>query len=276
MDSIVLDDIHPITPFQGTYTDWCGQVFFNHVWHARQILLQDSSLRLLVNDSYSNTLGLIDIRDFWTVEIKNSFLNCTTVDATGDSTGISIQRIQRGKHLLFSNLSFYVESSSSVQFMYFDDERVTDLISLIADEIHGTIAATGAMNVFTLNSTLLNVTEVRYANSIARFRGIADSNAFVSASATSTCFVATVMNYGPQSVLVENISGTGNCIMAGGVGITAIEEEDNIHDMIVVDSVAALVPKSELEGDMTNMAPGTQARLMSKAMRQIHRLEVKI
>jgi recombination protein RecA len=43
----------------------------------------------------------------------------------------------------------------------------------------------------------------------------------------------------------------------------------NAIDMIVVDSVAALVPKSELEGDMTNMAPGTQARLMSKAMRKL-------
>lgn len=43
----------------------------------------------------------------------------------------------------------------------------------------------------------------------------------------------------------------------------------NAIDMIVVDSVAALVPKSELEGDMTNMSPGTQARLMSKAMRKL-------
>jgi len=40
-------------------------------------------------------------------------------------------------------------------------------------------------------------------------------------------------------------------------------------DIIVVDSVAALVPKSEIEGDMGNMAPGTQARLMSKAMRKL-------
>ncbi|MEL6350053.1 MAG: ATPase domain-containing protein, partial [Myxococcota bacterium] len=40
-------------------------------------------------------------------------------------------------------------------------------------------------------------------------------------------------------------------------------------DMIVVDSVAALTPQSELEGDMTSMQPGTQARLMSKAMRKL-------
>jgi recombination protein RecA len=40
-------------------------------------------------------------------------------------------------------------------------------------------------------------------------------------------------------------------------------------DMIVIDSVAALTPRSEIEGDMTDMQPGTQARLMSKAMRKL-------
>lgn len=39
--------------------------------------------------------------------------------------------------------------------------------------------------------------------------------------------------------------------------------------LIIVDSVASLVPQSELEGDMSTAAVGTQARLMSKAMRKI-------
>ncbi|MDN5788382.1 recombinase RecA, partial [Pseudorhodobacter sp.] len=39
--------------------------------------------------------------------------------------------------------------------------------------------------------------------------------------------------------------------------------------MIVVDSVAALVPKSEIEGDMGDMQMGSQARLMSQAMRKL-------
>lgn len=43
----------------------------------------------------------------------------------------------------------------------------------------------------------------------------------------------------------------------------------NSLDMIVVDSVAALVPRVELEGDMTDMQMGLQARLMSKALRKI-------
>lgn len=40
-------------------------------------------------------------------------------------------------------------------------------------------------------------------------------------------------------------------------------------DVIVVDSVAALVPRAELEGDMSDQQIGLQARLMSKAMRKI-------
>ncbi|KAL3801396.1 hypothetical protein HJC23_007006 [Cyclotella cryptica] len=40
-------------------------------------------------------------------------------------------------------------------------------------------------------------------------------------------------------------------------------------DVIVVDSVAALVPRAELEGDMSDMQVGLQARLMSKALRKI-------
>eukprot|EP00560_Eucampia_antarctica_P000165 CAMPEP_0197833252 /NCGR_PEP_ID=MMETSP1437-20131217/18359_1 /TAXON_ID=49252 ORGANISM="Eucampia antarctica, Strain CCMP1452" /NCGR_SAMPLE_ID=MMETSP1437 /ASSEMBLY_ACC=CAM_ASM_001096 /LENGTH=470 /DNA_ID=CAMNT_0043437209 /DNA_START=52 /DNA_END=1464 /DNA_ORIENTATION=- len=40
-------------------------------------------------------------------------------------------------------------------------------------------------------------------------------------------------------------------------------------DIIVVDSVAALVPRAELEGDMSDQQIGLQARLMSKALRKI-------
>ncbi len=40
-------------------------------------------------------------------------------------------------------------------------------------------------------------------------------------------------------------------------------------DIIVVDSVAALVPRAEIEGDMGDSLPGLQARLMSQAMRKL-------
>ena len=38
-------------------------------------------------------------------------------------------------------------------------------------------------------------------------------------------------------------------------------------DVIVIDSVAALTPKAEIEGEMGDVQPGLQARLMSQALR---------
>src|SRR6202163_123403 len=43
----------------------------------------------------------------------------------------------------------------------------------------------------------------------------------------------------------------------------------NSVDVVVVDSVAALVPKAELEGDMGDPSMGLQARLMSQALRKL-------
>jgi recombination protein RecA len=43
----------------------------------------------------------------------------------------------------------------------------------------------------------------------------------------------------------------------------------NAMDIIVIDSVAALVPRAEIEGDMGDSLPGLQARLMSQALRKL-------
>ena len=40
-------------------------------------------------------------------------------------------------------------------------------------------------------------------------------------------------------------------------------------DMVVIDSVAALTPRAEIEGDMGDSLPGLQARLMSQALRKL-------
>ena len=51
--------------------------------------------------------------------------------------------------------------------------------------------------------------------------------------------------------------------------ITETLVRSNAVDLIVVDSVAALVPRSEIEGDMGDSLPGLQARLMSQALRKL-------
>jgi len=59
-------------------------------------------------------------------------------------------------------------------------------------------------------------------------------------------------DYGEQALEI-----TETLIRSGGV------------DLVVVDSVAALVPKSEIEGEMGDAQMGVQARLMSQAMRKL-------
>ncbi len=59
-------------------------------------------------------------------------------------------------------------------------------------------------------------------------------------------------DYGEQALEIADI-----LVRSGGV------------DIVVVDSVAALVPKNELEGDMGDSHVGLQARLMSQALRKL-------
>jgi recombination protein RecA len=51
--------------------------------------------------------------------------------------------------------------------------------------------------------------------------------------------------------------------------ITESLVRSNAVDALVVDSVAALTPRAELEGDMGDSLPGLQARLMSQALRKL-------
>src|SRR5262249_52325104 len=50
--------------------------------------------------------------------------------------------------------------------------------------------------------------------------------------------------------------------------VEALVKSENI-DLIIIDSVAALVPQAELEGEMGDQQMGLQARMMSKALRKI-------
>jgi recombination protein RecA len=54
-----------------------------------------------------------------------------------------------------------------------------------------------------------------------------------------------------------------------GLEIADMLVRSNSVDIIVVDSVAALVPKSEIEGEMGEAQVGVQARLMSQALRKL-------
>ena len=51
--------------------------------------------------------------------------------------------------------------------------------------------------------------------------------------------------------------------------ITEALVRSNAVDIVVIDSVAALVPRAEIEGEMGDSLPGLQARLMSQALRKL-------
>jgi recombination protein RecA len=54
-----------------------------------------------------------------------------------------------------------------------------------------------------------------------------------------------------------------------GLEITDMLVRSGGVDLIVIDSVAALTPKAEIEGEMGDQLPGLQARLMSQALRKL-------
>ncbi len=58
---------------------------------------------------------------------------------------------------------------------------------------------------------------------------------------------------------------------SGESGLEIVDQlvRSSAVDIIVIDSVAALVPRAEIEGEMSDMQVGLQARLMSKALRKI-------
>ncbi|NLW29075.1 MAG: recombinase RecA [Erysipelothrix sp.] len=54
-----------------------------------------------------------------------------------------------------------------------------------------------------------------------------------------------------------------------GLEITEVLIRSGAIDLVVIDSVAALVPQTELDGEMSDQHVGLQARMMSKAMRKL-------
>lgn len=80
----------------------------------------------------------------------------------------------------------------------------------------------------------------------------------------TTASVASVQN--PKTAVGHDRSDPRALLASGEMALDVVDQlvRSNAVDMVVVDSVAALVPRAELEGDMADMQMGLQARLMSK------------
>ena len=88
--------------------------------------------------------------------------------------------------------------------------------------------------------------------------------AFVDAEHALDAVYARKLNVNTDELLISQ-PDTGE----QGLEITDTLVRSGAIDVIVIDSVAALVPKAELEGEMGDQMPGLQARLMSQALRKL-------
>ena len=101
-------------------------------------------------------------------------------------------------------------------------------------------------------------------NAIAQAQAAGGSAAFVDAEHALDVAYAKKIGVQVDDLLVSQ-PDTGEQALE----VTEALVRSGALDIIVVDSVAALVPKAEIEGDMGDSLPGLQARLMSQALRKL-------
>ena len=99
---------------------------------------------------------------------------------------------------------------------------------------------------------------------IAEMQKVAGTSAFIDAEHALDIQYAQKLGVNLQELLISQ-PDTGEQALEI---VDALVRSGSI-DLIVVDSVAALTPKAELEGEMGDSLPGLQARLMSQALRKL-------
>jgi recombination protein RecA len=99
---------------------------------------------------------------------------------------------------------------------------------------------------------------------IAQAQKLGGSAAFVDAEHALDANYAKLLGVNIDDLLISQ-PDTGE----QGLEITEVLVRSGAIDIITVDSVAALVPRAEIDGEMGDSLPGLQARLMSQAMRKL-------
>jgi recombination protein RecA len=99
---------------------------------------------------------------------------------------------------------------------------------------------------------------------IAQAQRLGGSAAFVDAEHALDANYAKTLGVNIDDLLISQ-PDTGE----QGLEITEVLVRSGAIDIITVDSVAALVPRAEIDGEMGDSLPGLQARLMSQAMRKL-------
>jgi recombination protein RecA len=99
---------------------------------------------------------------------------------------------------------------------------------------------------------------------IAQAQKLGGSAAFVDAEHALDANYAKLLGVNIDDMLISQ-PDTGE----QGLEITEVLVRSGAIDVIAIDSVAALVPRAEIDGEMGDSLPGLQARLMSQALRKL-------
>jgi recombination protein RecA len=101
-------------------------------------------------------------------------------------------------------------------------------------------------------------------HAIAQAQKIGGSAAFIDAEHAMDSAYAKMLGVNTDELLVSQPDSGEQALE-----ISEVLVRSGAIDILVVDSVAALVPRAELEGEMGDSLPGLQARLMSQALRKL-------
>src|SRR5690606_36300851 len=99
---------------------------------------------------------------------------------------------------------------------------------------------------------------------VAEMQKLGGTCAFIDAEHALDIQYAQKLGVDPQELLISQPDTSGQALEI----VDALVRPGSV-DLVVVDSVAALTPKAEIEGEMGDSLPGLQARLMSQALRKL-------
>jgi recombination protein RecA len=101
-------------------------------------------------------------------------------------------------------------------------------------------------------------------HAIAQAQKLGGSAAFIDAEHAMDASYAKMLGVNTDDLLVSQPDNGEQALE-----IAEVLVRSGAIDILVIDSVAALVPRAELEGEMGDSLPGLQARLMSQALRKL-------
>lgn len=198
-------------------------ITLTHLHHYRDILFSDYHINATAEGEDLLCFAVFHLSDFWTFLLTNAKFETRTIGTNDDTTPIDVQRVQNGKYFNITHIQFHSVSSTHFQGVYFYDERVTNVETVIVEHMSGTVETGKAANLMTINVTSHNVT-----NWFFREVNIGMTGKVFGTS----CFYGSLFPMGMTNLIVENMRGTTTANVAAGFTLMGLRDQDNVHNMV--------------------------------------------